>query len=100
MAVIAETATRYSLRGKPAKKQRLLVRGQRVSVIAFLSFVGLLDLKLVTETVDSVTFYDFVQEFLLPHLMPFNGQNSHSVVILDNASSILSRLQPNRASIL
>ena len=87
----------YSLRGKPAKLQRLLVRGQRVSVIAFLSFVGLLDFQLVTEAVDSVIFYDFVQEVLLPHLMPFNGQNlhsqnPHSVVILDNCS--IHHVQP------
>ena len=87
----------YSLRGKPAKLQRLLVRGQRVSVIAFLSFVGLLDLQLVTEAVDSVIFYDFVQEVLLPHLMPFSGQNlhsqnPHSVVILDNCS--IHHVQP------
>ena len=54
MAVIADSHRKkgYSLRGKPAKKQRLLVRRQRVSVIAFLSIVGILDLKLVTETVD------------------------------------------------
>ena len=31
-------------------------------------------------------FYNFVQTNLLPHLMPFNGTNPHSVVILDNCS--------------
>ena len=31
-------------------------------------------------------FYDFVQNNLLPHMMPFNGVNPHSVVVLDNAS--------------
>ena len=27
-----------------------------------------------------------VEKFLLPHLMPFNGTNVHSVVVLDNCS--------------
>lgn len=28
----------------------------------------------------------FVQSNLLPHLMPFNGTNPHSIVVLDNVS--------------
>ena len=32
------------------------------------------------------TFYDFVQEHLLPHLLPFDGVNPHSVVVMDNCS--------------
>ena len=31
-------------------------------------------------------FYKFVQAYLLPHLIPFNGVNPHSVVILDNCA--------------
>ena len=31
-------------------------------------------------------FYKFVQTHLLPHLMPYNGVNQHSVVVLDNCS--------------
>ena len=37
-------------------------------------------------TADGDTFYEFVQTHLLPHLMPFNGINPHSVVILDNCA--------------
>ena len=37
-------------------------------------------------TSNSDTTYDFVQENLLPHLMPFNGINPHSVVVLDNCA--------------
>ena len=37
-------------------------------------------------TTDGDTFYDFVQEHLLPHLLPFDGVNPHSVVVLDNCS--------------
>lgn len=41
---------------------------------------------MVTETSSGDTFYKFVQTHLIPHLMPFNGINPHSVVILDNCS--------------
>ena len=52
--------------------QKLLVRGKHVSAIAFMSVCGMLDLKIV-EGVDSNTFCDFVDQVLLPHLMPFDG---------------------------
>ena len=73
----------YSLRGKPLRNHTLLVRGERVSAIACISVAGLLDVKTVRGTTDGDTFYDFVQTHLLPHLMPFNGVNPHSVVIED-----------------
>ena len=31
-------------------------------------------------------FCDFLERYLLPHLLPFNGVNPRSVVLLDNAS--------------
>ena len=73
----------YSIRGKPAKNHVLFARGERISAICN---AGLLDVKTVTGTSDGDTFYDFVHTHLLPHLMPFNGQNPNSVVILDNCS--------------
>ena len=76
----------YSLRGRPLVSQQLLVRGERISAIAFLSVNGMLDCKTVKGTVNGDVFYDFVQATLLPHLMPFDGQNPHSVVLLDNCS--------------
>ena len=76
----------YSMRGKPAQKQTLLVRGERVSAIANISVSGLLDVKVVKGTVDGEVFYDYIQTHLLPHLMPYNGVNPHSVVVLDNCS--------------
>ena len=45
----------------------------------------MLDCYTVEGTLDADTFYDFIQR-LLKLLMPFNGVNPHSVVILDNAS--------------
>ncbi len=67
----------YSLRGKPLVTHKLLVRGERISAIAFMSVNGmlLLDCKTVKQTVNGDVFYDFVQATLLPHLMPFNGKN-------------------------
>ena len=76
----------YSLRGKPAVAHRLQVRGQRLSSIAIMSIAGVLDCEVVSGSVDGEVYYDFVRKRLLPHLMPFNGTNPHSVVVLDNAS--------------
>ena len=76
----------YSLRGKPLKSQVLHIRGERVSAIACMSMNGLLDVQVLHGTTDGETCYDFVQTHLLPHLLPFNGENCHSVVIMDNCS--------------
>ena len=57
-----------------------------MSAIANISVSGLLDVDVVKGTVDGNRFYDYVQKHLLPHLMPFNGVNPHSVVVLDNCS--------------
>ena len=35
---------------------------------------------------DGDIFYEFVQAHLIPQLMPFNGINPHSVVVMDNCS--------------
>ena len=76
----------YSLRGKTPVSHALLVRGERVSAIACMSNSGLLDVQTIIGTSDGDTFYKFVHTHLLPHLMPFNGTNPHSIVILDNCS--------------
>ena len=76
----------YSIRGKPMTNQVMLVRGERVSAIACISISGLLDVMTVKGTTNGDDFYRFVQAYLLPHLMPFNGVNPHSVVVLDNCS--------------
>ena len=76
----------YSLRGKPLESHELLVRGERISAIAFMSMSGMLDCKTVKHSVNGDTFYDFMQATVLPHLMTFNGVNPHSVLIMDNCS--------------
>ena len=74
----------YSVCGEPLVSERLLVRGERINSIACMSMAGLLECKAMAHTVDGDSFYDFIQASLLPHLMPFNGINPHSVVIMDN----------------
>ena len=76
----------YSWRGKPATSHKLLVRGERLNSIACISMEGVLECTTVTGSVDGDTFFTFVHSKLLPLLMPFNGRNPHSVVIMDNAS--------------
>ena len=65
---------------------QLLVRGDHLSGIAFISVNGLLDVKVVTGATNGDVFYSFVEEHLLPCLLPFDGINPHSVVIMDNCS--------------
>ena len=76
----------YSLCGKPATQQSLLVRGERVSAIACMTVEGILDVKTHKETSTGDIFYDFIQSHLIPHLCPFDGFSSNSVVVLDNCS--------------
>ena len=73
----------YSVRGKPARRRhKLLCRGQDISVIAFMSAKGLLDCKIIHGSVICDSFYLFVYTHLINHLLPFNGRNPHSVVML------------------
>ena len=76
----------YSMRGKPLVSHKFVVRGERVSAIACISTAGLLDVMTVKGTTDGDTFYHFIQTYLLPHLLPFNDNNPHSVVVMDNCS--------------
>ena len=82
----------YSLRGKPARSQKLLVRGKRVSAIGALSGSGMLGCHVVEGSVTADTFEEFIEKSLLPNLCPFNGTNPHSVVVMDNFP--LARIMP------
>ena len=76
----------YSLRGQPIVAHKLLVRGEHVSVIAFMSTMGVLDCVPVRGGVNAEKFYDVLQKSLLPHVIPYDGTSPHSVIILDNAA--------------
>lgn len=51
-----------------------------------MSVNGILDAYVTSNTVNADIFEDFIDNSLLRHVMPFNGHNPHSVVVLDNAS--------------
>ena len=76
----------YSMRGNPLQKRTLLVRGERVSAIAIISVEGILDVTVHKGTTNGDKFYDFVSKILLPNLLPYNGVNHNSVVVMDNCT--------------
>ena len=76
----------YCMRGMPPCDHRLLVRGTRYSAIPIISVEGVHDVYLAEGNMNGERFAKFVQDSLLPVLMPFNGSNPRSVVIMDNAS--------------
>ena len=76
----------YALRGMRAEYQRLLTRSKRVNAIAAMSCTGIVALELTTDTVNGDKFFDFLRASLIPNMMPFNGTNPHSVLVMDNCS--------------
>ena len=76
----------YSLRGMRASDYQLRAGQKSVNAIGVVSLEGVEDVYLTEGNVGGDIFEDFVRTTLLPILMPFNGINSHSVVIMDNCS--------------
>ena len=76
----------YSVRGIPPREYRILIRGVRYSGITVMSQEGVQDVKLVEGTVNGAVFEDFITTTLLPILNPFDGNNTSSVVVMDNAA--------------
>ncbi|XP_028419291.1 uncharacterized protein LOC114545146 [Dendronephthya gigantea] len=76
----------YSQRGKRAVvKRRRLAWGPRITAIPVISIEGLLDIGIYDGNVTGETFLEFVNTTLAPCLLPFDGFNPRSIVILDNA---------------
>lgn len=76
----------YGIRGLPPVSHSLKLRGKRYSAITILSTAGVEDVHIVDESVNGEGFLFFVRKCLLPILMPYNGLNPRSIVVLDNAS--------------
>lgn len=76
----------YSLRGMRAVCHHLNVGGKRVSAIPVLTTRGIEDVFTTTGTVNGEVFEHFVCECILPIILPFDGNNPRSVLVLDNAS--------------
>jgi len=56
----------YSLRGMPARAQKLLARGEHISVISAMSVDVILCYKIVRGGVNGETFIDFIENNLIP----------------------------------
>lgn len=76
----------YSLRGLRAEDHQFKVGKARINVIGVMSYQGVEDVHLTEDNVNGDIFEHFVGSCLLPILMPFNGVNTHSVVVMDNCS--------------
>ncbi len=76
----------YGIRGQPPQDRSLILRGKRYSAIGILSTERVEDVYITDGSVNGETLLDFVQRDMLPLLMPFDGHNPNSIVIMDNAS--------------
>ena len=77
----------YGMRGMRVATCRLLSRGQRVNVIAAMALNhGIIATGMTTSTVNGDTFFDFVRGTLLPNMLPFDGMNEKSILVMDNCS--------------
>ena len=74
------------LRGMTPLDYTFILRGKCLSAIAIMSTRGIEDIDTFEGSINGDIFSDFITRCLLPLLQPFDGQNSRSIVVLDNAS--------------
>ena len=60
--------------------------GRRITAIPIICNEGIIDIGMYAGNVNAVTFLNFVTDKLCPNLLPFNGRNLRSVVILGKGS--------------
>ena len=73
----------YSLNGKRANfRHEHTAWGPRITAIPVISMEGLLDIGVYNGHVTGETFLEFVNTILAPCLLPFDGFNPRSIVIL------------------
>ena len=58
---------------------RILARGKRINAISAIT-AGLVS----AENVECI--FDFVRSSIIPNMLPFDGANARSILIMDNAS--------------
>ena len=79
----------YSPIGKRAQVKHMAQNwGPRITAIPVICTEGMIDLGLYQGNVNGATFEDFVDEKLCPNLLPFNGINPRSVVIMGTRESL------------
>ena len=84
--IISESMHGYAIRGLAPQNKRLLSRGQRVNAIAGMSTDGVVAVEVTKSNVDAEVFFDYARRSLIPNMLPFNGSNPCSIVIMDNLS--------------
>ena len=77
----------YALQGMTPVSHRFLLRRKRINVIATMSLNdGILATEMYSSTINGDKFYYFIRGTLIPNMLPFNGPNYNSVVVMDNCS--------------
>ena len=76
----------YAIRGMRPVTHRFLSRGQKINAIAAIS-QGVIAVELVSGSVNGDIFFNFVRSSLIPTMMPFNGVNLRSVLVIELLSS-------------
>lgn len=76
----------YALLGVTPVTHILCIYGKRLTAIGIMTHSKIEDAYIVEGNVNSDIFLKFVERCLLPILLPFDGDNPRSVVVLDNAS--------------
>ena len=59
---------------------------KRISAIPVMTTNGIQDVYITQENTNGEIFLDFLFQCVLPILLPFDGQNPNSVIVMDNAS--------------
>ena len=76
----------YSLRGHPCSAISHLTRGQHLSVIAAMCTDGVIGCQIFEGGVNAARFRTFLEMDVSSKLLPFNGVNPRSVIVMDNAA--------------
>ena len=76
----------YALWGKSPIQHGILHKGGRISAIAAIASTGAVAVDMTTGSVNGEVFFDFVRTLLIPQILPFDGENACSIVVLDNCS--------------
>ena len=76
----------YGMRGQRPQDHQLQLRGVCYSSIGILSSEGINDVYITEGSINGDTFLHFICTMLVQILNPFDGQNTNSIVIMDNAS--------------
>lgn len=72
--------------------------GPRITAIPLICTEGIIDTGIYEGNINGATFHDFVTEKLCPNLLPFDGINPRSVVILGKRTEVKIYLHSKVAS--